>query len=74
MWQVVDGYLRSVSHYDSHVVAELFVGDQIVTIAVHLIESLYYIHSLNPRRDQSSSDLMPFKAAQFRTLLLKNLW
>ena len=71
--QVVDSKLRSVAHDDAHVVAELFVGDQVVAISIHLIKSLHYVDRFNPRRDQCTADLMTLEAAHLGALLLKYL-
>ena len=65
--------LAGVPHDDTNVVTELLVRDQVVTVTIHLIESLDDVDGLNARSYQRPTDLMSFQAAELRALRLEHM-
>ena len=61
-----------VSHDMVHVVPELFVRDQIVSVTIHFVKRLDYIYSVDSRLNKRFLDLVFLQTAHLGSLSLED--
>ena len=72
MRHVEDSQLSGIFLDNSDVVSELFVGDEVVAVAVHLVEGLDDVDCIDPGSDECATDLVSLEAVKLGTLLLED--
>ena len=70
--KVIDTELAIIAHNDTNIVSELLVGDQVVSVSIHLIECLNHIYNIDSSCDQRLLYLVTFETAHLRFLWLEN--